>query len=38
MRIGRFETIEGGVEAVIYAPESSRIDGKALWLDFDASE
>ncbi|NIJ80673.1 pilin [Xanthomonas cannabis] len=36
VRIGRFETTECGIEAVIHAPKSARIDGKALWLDLDA--
>ncbi|MFC7521074.1 pilin [Xanthomonas populi] len=36
VRIGRFDTTECGVEALIHAPTIARIDGKALWLDFDA--
>ncbi|MCL1530392.1 pilin [Xanthomonas nasturtii] len=36
VRIGRFETTECGIQAVIHAPKSARIDGKALWLDLDA--
>ncbi|MBB5865017.1 pilin [Xanthomonas sp. 3058] len=36
VRVGRFDTSECGVEALIHAPKSPRIDGKALWLDFDA--
>lgn len=36
VRIGRFDTTECGVEALLRAPKMTKIDGKALWLDFDA--
>ncbi|CAD1796331.1 DUF4339 domain-containing protein [Xanthomonas euroxanthea] len=36
VQIGRFDTTECGVEALLHAPTMTRIDGKALWLDFDA--
>lgn len=36
VRIGRFDTTNCGVEALLHAPKMARIDGKALWLDFDA--
>ncbi|WP_115050840.1 pilin [Xanthomonas arboricola] len=36
VQIGRFDTTECGVEALLHAPGMTRIDGKALWLDFDA--
>ncbi|KQQ84065.1 pilus assembly protein PilA [Xanthomonas sp. Leaf131] len=36
VRIGRFDTTECGIEALMHAPKSAKIDGKALWLDFDA--
>ncbi|MCC4603929.1 pilin [Xanthomonas campestris] len=36
VQIGRFDTSDCGVEALLRSPDSPRIDGKALWLDFDA--
>ncbi|PPV06750.1 pilin [Xanthomonas bromi] len=36
VRIGRLESSDCGIEAVIHAPRSARIDGKALWLELDA--
>ncbi len=36
VQIGRFDTSACGVEALLHAPGSPRIDGKALWLDLDA--
>lgn len=36
VRIGRFEGSECGIEAVLHAPKSARIDGKAVWLELDA--
>ncbi|MFC0153784.1 pilin [Xanthomonas dyei] len=36
VQIGRFDTSACGVEALLHAPGSPKIDGKALWLDFDA--
>ncbi|APP83372.1 pilin [Xanthomonas hortorum pv. vitians] len=36
VRVGRFDTTQCGIEAVMHAPKSAKLDGKALWLDFDA--
>ncbi|MCC4615814.1 pilin [Xanthomonas campestris pv. asclepiadis] len=36
VQIGHFDTTNCGVEALLHAPTMARIDGKAMWLDFDA--
>ncbi|QHG88541.1 MULTISPECIES: pilin [Xanthomonas] len=36
VQIGRFDTANCGIEALLQSPDSPRIDGKVLWLDFDA--
>ncbi|AUI89365.1 pilus assembly protein PilA [Xanthomonas oryzae pv. oryzae] len=36
VRIGRFDSSECDIEAVIHAPRSAKIDSKALWLQLDA--
>ncbi|APP75510.1 pilus assembly protein PilA [Xanthomonas vesicatoria ATCC 35937] len=36
VQIGRFDTSACGVEALLHAPGSPKIDGKALWLELDA--
>lgn len=36
VQIGRFDTANCGIEALLQSPDAPRIDGKALWLDFDA--
>ncbi|MCD0257862.1 pilin [Xanthomonas melonis] len=36
VHIGRFQTTECGIEAILRAPDSPRIDGKTVWLDLDA--
>ncbi|WP_045767992.1 pilin [Xanthomonas albilineans] len=36
VRIGRFDNGHCGLEATLRAPNRIRLDGKALWLDYDA--
>ncbi|KLD77620.1 pilin [Xanthomonas hyacinthi] len=35
VRIGRFDNGHCGLEATLHAPGKARLDGKALWLDYD---
>lgn len=36
VRIGRFDNGHCGLEATLHAPGKDKLDGKALWLDYDA--
>lgn len=36
IRIGRFDNGHCGLEATLHAPGNDKLDGKALWLDYDA--
>lgn len=36
VRIGRFDNGHCGLEATVHAPGKDKLDGKALWLDYDA--
>ncbi|MEB1527641.1 GYF domain-containing protein [Xanthomonas sp. WHRI 7945] len=36
VRIGRFDNSHCGLEATLHAPGKDKLDGKALWLDYDA--
>lgn len=36
VRIGRFDNDHCGLEARLQAPDNAQLDGKALWLDYDA--
>ncbi len=35
VRIGRFDNGHCGLEATLHAPGKAKLDGKALWLDYD---
>ncbi|OAX53110.1 pilus assembly protein PilA [Xanthomonas translucens pv. poae] len=35
VRIGRFDNGHCGLEATVHAPGQAKLDGKALWLDYD---
>ncbi|WP_425510488.1 pilin [Xanthomonas hawaiiensis] len=35
VRVGRFDNGHCGLEATLHLPDTKRLDGKALWLDYD---
>ncbi len=38
VRVGRFDNGHCGLEAILDTPGQSRLDGKAIWLDYDPDE